>query len=901
MGRGLRWIAWAGLVLALGCGDGSPAPAAEVAARDVAVDVEVLVSGCRAPNEAPCNRLLEAPRDTVVAWVDVPPSDELVVRVDHVPVLATWTLLDGGTQLTFELEAGAEHLLIADGAGPLLEREVRWEVLPVEVLVAKLWLRWRVPGSLGRGLLRLADAFRVGEAKLRTRRFLQKLQFSGHRLRESRATLEALLPLAESLGARQDVAEIAATLAYQSLRARDFSGARRALLVLNSARDVSPEVRLDAHLREAEFATGVFDYAGALDGYRKALRLARRLGERAEAQIVENQYIILLSELGLREEASDLIASGLEALHTHEFPCHDKALLLGNFGWARLRLAALGLRDDIPRAEFEQALRAFKDRCPNAAEAANQIANLALAALLDGDIDESQAWVRELETRDIAPWLRPFVEELTREVRLHDPSWSGGGPLIAEPKTALGVGWGRWNQHGRELRNWGLDAAALEAFARAEEELDIATTTLPLALGQASYVGSRTSSLEALLALLLAADRTEDALCAVRKARRRSMSQVDRLGRVAGLSSAEREQWVAETTAFSQEQGALESAGREAWRGSVEEQRATRERLALREESNRARIQLAMVTTLGTPPGVDCADPIPEGVASLFAVPMGEAVALFVRDTQGVEAAVVPHPDSMTLDAWGTAALAPWEERISEASVLRISAAGDLEALAWARIPVGGTPLVEAVPIEFALDLPAGSAGPLPQRALVVADPSQNLLHARDEGTAALGALRAAKLDVRHLEGAEATRGATRQNVQGVELLYFAGHAEYDERTPWGSSMKLSDGSMGMAELFALSAMPSVAFLMGCETGATAANTRSGGINLGRGFLLAGTEQVLVSRIPVDDALAGRTGLKTVEHYLELGSLAAALRATQLELHAEDPEVPWWEFRVESR
>lgn len=879
---------------------GCPEPS-ETPEPTAALDVEVLVSGCRAPNDAPCVRLLKSAQDDVVAWVDLPPTAELSVHVDGRPVEAEQALVDGGTQLRFQLEAGATAMKIASADGVALDREVRWQVQPIEVPIAWAAYRSGIPLSLARRFLWVVSHFRTGYAALRTQRVLQRFQYSTHRGSESRRTLETLLPLAESLGAEQDVAELAAVLAYLQTAGREYSEARATIGQLNGVRDASPEASIQADLREAELATALMDHGATLTAYRRALRLARRLGVHGEVVYIENRLMVLLSELGLRAEARELMAEAYRAVRTESLQCSIKAVMYSNLGWAQLRLAALGHEVDVPREDFKRALEAYTTTCPNPARAANNTANLALAAILDGDIEESQMRMLELDAFGPLPRLSSFIEDLSREIRIQDPTWNRGVPMIAEPNTPRGAGWERWNQHARELWNWRLDEAAIEAFARAEDELEVATATLPLGKGHGKYVGGRTSSLEGLVELLLESGRSEEALCAVRRARRRGVAQIDRLGRVAGLTSKKRSEWTASAASFARAQAALETRQKDAWRGTVQEQRAKRERLAREETENLHALQEAMVDTLGAPPALDCQTPEPEGVVTLYATATNDGVVLFLRDGRGVEVTVTNAPADAEDLGWSRQALERWKPRLTAASVLRISAADDLGGRAWARTVVDGEPLIEIIPIEFTLDVGPLAPRPPTATALVVADPSSNLVHAREEGTDAKRQLAAHSIDVQELQGRGASRAATRQRVTGVDLFYFAGHAEYDDRTPWGSSMKLADGAMGMADLFALEEMPATAFLMGCETGATLAKQGDGGINLGRGFLLAGTERVLVSRVPVEDALARRTGLRTMEHFLEIGNLPAALRETQLEIHAEDPELPWWEFRVEAR
>ena len=451
----------------------------------------------------------------MVAWVDLPPSAGFVVRVDQTPIPVTTSLVDGGTQLRFDIPSSASSLSIEHAGGPILARAVHWQRQPLENPFVIWALGKRVPTSVLLYFLEAAALARTGYGRLQVQRLRQKLLFQTRQLERSREALETTLAHALTLDARHDAAEIAAALAYQHTVALDFSSARSVLSRHEPLRAASPEAALHADLRDAELATAVFDLAGAIAANERALRLTRRLGDEAEALNVENQIIMLISELGLRDEAIARIEQGQRALDRLELPCRSKAVLQGNLGWARLRLAARGLLPDVPHEEFERALDAVTRTCPDRAEAANQTANLALAALLDGDINESQQRLLELEALDPPPSLHPFVEDLSREVRLADPSWDAPALLTQDPVAARGTGWERWNQHARELRSWGLHDAAIEAFERAEDELDIASATLPIAIGHANYVGSRTSSLRGLLELRLEQGHTERALCAV--------------------------------------------------------------------------------------------------------------------------------------------------------------------------------------------------------------------------------------------------------------------------------------------------------------------------------------------------------------------------------------------------
>ena len=102
------------------------------------------------------------------------------------------------------------------------------------------------------------------------------------------------------------------------------------------------------------------------------------------------------------------------------------------------------------------------------------------------------------------------------------------------------------------------------------------------------------------------------------------------------------------------------------------------------------------------------------------------------------------------------------------------------------------------------------------------------------------------------------------------------------------------------ADILALPDVPAAVLLTGCDTATVRRDTLEGGMNLGRAFVLAGSDWVLAAEGKVDDALALEVGETLAQ--VEGGSRAAAasLRTLQLRLRASDSvdSRAWPAFRV---
>ena len=248
------------------------------------------------------------------------------------------------------------------------------------------------------------------------------------------------------------------------------------------------------------------------------------------------------------------------------------------------------------------------------------------------------------------------------------------------------------------------------------------------------------------------------------------------------------------------------------------------------------------------------------------------------------------------------------ESSVFEPLVARTASADRIQVLltgeAWdrsvAQWPWGDGVLLDVAPLEYPLDLSARAPTPERRTAVVVADPSQDLVRAREEADAVTDELTEAGWSVAHLSGPATTRAALGEALGDADLLHYAGHGESRGDAGWQAALVLAgDARLEVKDILAASSVPSSVVLSGCETGDSFAGTLEGGMNLGRAFVLAGTRAAVVAEGKVPDSLAFEIGTAVYDGVGEADwSLAGALRDAQLRLRAEGRASDWARFRV---
>jgi CHAT domain-containing protein len=256
--------------------------------------------------------------------------------------------------------------------------------------------------------------------------------------------------------------------------------------------------------------------------------------------------------------------------------------------------------------------------------------------------------------------------------------------------------------------------------------------------------------------------------------------------------------------------------------------------------------------------------------------------------------------------------LLPFRDLLHDAARLRIAAYGALDRVDFHALPWEGRPLVASLPVAYAVDAPGPApalapTNPATPRALLVADPLDDLPAARREITRAAAALAQRGWRVDRIDGADATHAKVRAALDAPDLalFHYAGHALFEGRDGWESGLPLAAGGwLTVGDLLALPRSPDLVILSGCETARTADAARAEGLGLAQAFALAGARGVVATTRPVRDDLAPALIAAFYERALDPLALAsppdfvAALAGAQRTIRADLPATDWSSFRA---
>ena len=842
---------------------------------------------------------------TLRLWIDIDASGVVHATADGEPIPLDTRPADGGQHLMLRAPEGADAVTV-DGLDP------RWPeplVVPLTwttpALVRQAKKRFK-KGEQREAIEMLSTALTElePEPRLAALQALWRMHQSVGEARQSTERAQQAAALARTLGAHRDLAEIASAAVVSAIATHSLRGSQRWLEELEGLTEHVAEARAWAPYARGLWLHATGDLMNAATQMAEAERRAERLGMVRQRTAALEQYAVLLGELGRTDEAMAVVHRGMRLADASRLPCDARTSLLGNLGWAQLRLVQLGYATDVPREALERSLAAAEHECPNPAQAVNQRVNLAIAALVEGEFEEAYDRYQHLRAEGVPDWLEPFVAELGAQVALATGRWEQAPALIARtpPSGELGLDWSSAVRRADLLARLGFDDAAIEAYDDAERLLDETSALGSTTIGAERFLSSRSASAWGLVHRLVARGDRAEALCRARMARRRALRRMDRAARIAGLPAPSRERWDRVSIELLQTRAELQAQALEDWTLSETQQANRRARRAERQRDATVAFEGAMQTLLSEPPSPSC--------EQLPAVPPGERLLLitsheneslaFVSDAAGrVEVARLPSTPGYT--HWDPETLTRLADALQGATRIRVMAEGRDRDPALATVPVGEGILLEVAPLVHALDLPPRPIGAADARqALVVADPSEDLPAARKEAEAVDQTLTDAGWTVVTHDGQGATRATIRVGLTSAALLHYAGHGAHRGRGGWDAALLLHDGELGVIDLLAVPRVPSAVILAGCDTGSHSAGAWAGGVNLGRAFILAGARQVLAASGTLDDQLALRVGKGLAERIARQPQpdLAKALQAVQLQLRTEDPDSGWAALHV---
>lgn len=900
--RRAEWLLLA--VLLTACEDQAPAPL-DRGERATAPEPTpaVVIAGCTVWDDDACVvRPSTKGRATLRLWIDLEAAATIEAEIDGEPTPIEPQPADGGQHLIVRVPDGSQRVVLRGGEPPWSEPvtiPLRWEAEPEIARRGRLQAGGRAEDAPTVAELEAALAELRGPERLAVLQVLWRALEGPERHRRAEETMA----LAQELGRERDVASAASAVVFELTTRRSFAHARALVDRMDRLRSTVPEARVWSAYSGGLVAAASGDLTEAVRRMEDAERWATRLGMTRERIAALDQHAVLLGELGRAHEAGAVIERGLAFAET--LPCWVRARAQGNLGWAHLRLVQQGLVDEAPREVFERSLRALEHECPDPASAAIQRVNLALALLVDGEPEQAWELHQQLVAEGVPPSLEPWVEELGGQIAVATGRWSLAPPVLLRPRPTdeLGLDWSIAVRRARLLSSLGMHDAAIEIYAEAEAMLDEAARGVGVNVGKELFLSGRSASARELVRELVARGSAPQALCRARIARRRALRTIDRAARIASLPPEARTRWEQVADAYLETQAELQRLAKDDWELSDTQHER---RSARREERHReatAALDEALRSLLG-----EVED---DGCDSLPPWPIDEPLLLLTADAEGVIAFAARSADEATL---ATAATQEQGERAAvESALARLGPAlegatrirlmvDELPAeLRWPTLRVGDGALLDVAPLVHALDLGERASDPRPQRrALVIADPSEDLPAARAEAAAVEQALADAGWVVEQQRGAQATRAAMIEALGRASLLHYAGHGRHGGEAGWDAALRLHEGELSVTDLLAVPRVPTSVVLAGCETGSHSAGAWAGGINLGRAFVLAGTTQVLVAEGRIEDELARRAGEGLARRLAARPTLdlALALREVQLELREQAPASEWWRLKV---
>lgn len=729
------------------------------------------------------------------------------------------------------------------------------------------------------------------------------------------------------------------TLAYVlTVRERRFRDARTWLKDLDRDSADFPEGRAFGRYYLALLARETGDLRTALRLSDEAAAELAHLGSYKGWFMAKELNATTLSALGRSADGlralDDITAGALERADRCE-----RARILANIGWVLLLAREEGnppARD--PRAPLEEALAIFRSACPNAVFLAGVLLNLAIDSLDRGDIGSARDYVQEASQRMPESDVRARLWVLDVEARIAGAEGHHAQALATYERLSLLADFAsdpeaRWRTaSGRAgtLEELGRTADALASYAEADALADDQSLVVPLGEGRAAFLARRTAVSERAIALALRAGRTQLAFDLARRSRTRLLSALYRTHLLEDLDPERRQRWDAAIAEYARRRSEREAKLRAHWALSIDELKRGRRDLARQDRGLGAALDDALAVLqqgaraaferpeLARPQAEELFvvyHPVPGG----YAVFAADSRRLIVRRVGTIDPALIRDANASSNEARAALSkllLEPILGPLSRARRLRIMAAGPARMVDFHALRFGDKPLIERLPVSYALDLPPRLTGPtrlqgvndrLPndKTVLIAADPNGNLPEARREARALDASFREAGWSVRSLERDQATAERMRSALGSPPLLFhYAGHGVFAGHDGFESALPLAgDGRLTVGDILALGSVPAHVVLSGCDTAASRGDSAPEGLGLAQAFVVRGSEDVIAASRPVSDRLGFAVAARAHVHLRtsETLDLAEALRRAQLEsLHRENGE-DWAAFRTLTR
>lgn len=831
------------------------------------------------------------------AWLDVAPSTGIVVEIDGVAVDAEAVPADAGVRLHIPIPSHAGSIVLR---GNGVEGSVRLEYLEFGAAFE------RAVEAVERGESKVGCAAlaAIGEGSPWVDRVKAAARIADHchdgtvadRIRKQQA---AALTAANA-GYLRTSARFISALAYtQLVEFGDMQAARASGARLEALATGSGEIEAWAGYTAMLIADRGGDSKAALDAAHRVQRWASRLKMPAESRGALEVQGIILAKSGRATEAIALARAVADDGLRETQPC-DRARTLINATWIQQLLAESGLPHDPPYDGMLTVMGIYeREECVSPREALHARVNIARAAVTEAEFEAAEHWIEAVDGEDpllAVEDLRMEVEDIRAAIALGTGRWEFAPIPLLILRPQPGSPRIRWQSATREaqlLERFGLADAAIQAWSRAEAVVE---TTVAAGPNGAEYISGRASSILGLVLALVDAGRPDEALCRARVARGRALRSSSRAGSRPGLTQ---DVGLAAYAEFLRSRDELAADAGEDWRYADDEQDRRRAR--------RLERQQALLDRVGRPSAEEVTDchllqPRKDDELVVLVFPTHDATLVLADAGKGV---VVHRHDPIPNDAalrstWAVEVLERLSGELEHSRAIRFLPVGHAWEVEFHGAQWRGAALPAHAAVAYALDLPRLADGARSADALVVADPTGDLPRTLEEIEAIVPRLEAGGWRVEPWTGAPLTRSMLAERLARAVLFHYAGHGLGGTGNGWDAALLLGDeGIMDVRDVLALEHVPRWVVLTACDSGTTAAGLVDGGMSLGRAFLLAGADAVVVTVRPIADRLAVVVGGGLYESAERAGfDPVAALGRVQAASSRAAGSGDWAAFRV---
>ena len=702
-------------------------------------------------------------------------------------------------------------------------------------------------------------------------------------------------------------------LAFHLIHHHRLSEAREVISSIEGLAASYPDGAARLRFYWGQLASESGDLRSALSFLQDAEQQSRKIGLVSVELMSAQALTPVLVVLGRGDEALERLETLRAASNLGDCQRADVA---ADIGWIALQAllqhphGALEDRRKMAEVAFRQALQIYESSCVNDASIADARIVLAWTLLLKGDVSGAQRELELGEERVSRPPIADAVWWLEIRGRIQLAAGDVDGALaafdrqleLARATSMLDAQWRAQVGRAEALDRKGATSDALAAARAADDQLDRLVLSAPLGQGRESFLSGRERSTRVLVDLLVRAGRAEEAFSKMRRGQARLIATVERAERLRSLPVETRQKWESAMGHVRVERESLEHEAEQDWKLSAATLREARRKRAARQERIETEIQGAFALLDGDAkrPAVDDA-PLAPGVTRLGFLELERGWVVFAQQEVSVQTALLPSrdaPSDPTTLAARLVALAAG--RIDASEHLVIHATGvlktvDFHALAW-----NGAPLVASKTVAYALDVGprTTTSTASPRRALLVADPTQDLLYARGEVDHVRAALGTA-WEVRTLMGDEARSLAVLDRMRAAELFHYAGHGEAGGRDGWGSRLPLAAGSsLTLSDVLSLSSAPRHVVLSGCDAARVESSGPWMGLGLAQAFVVSGAADVIAPARGVDDVLARAMANAIYRDDASRWSAPDRLARAQRAMLRDQPALDWAAYRA---